>query len=300
MNTDVIDSALTDGQLADLDLWCDVLDRLCAAWSAAGAQNTVRSENSPAAHEDAAVVAGGAPGWHAYDPYHAGMDAALLTDCAAWNLRALRSLATTRTVVLAPWPHARHVAEYAGQAGWLLDPEIRPDQRVARRWMLKLANLHRTRQTLGSLKALKSEVRKIKQERAEVEDQLRRRFPGVGDLSWKDLEQGPPWEVAGQRIPGLGELVRGFVKNHGLMQAPGVYDLLSLRSHPNLDMVARTTMTAVERDGFVQYRYEANVPQMITVMRVAALVFYRAAMAVTSYFALDDARLLDWYDSLPA
>jgi hypothetical protein len=42
-------------------------------------------------------------------------------------------------------PLARHVVEYAGQAGWLLDSGIKVDQRVARRWLLKLANVHRYR-----------------------------------------------------------------------------------------------------------------------------------------------------------
>ncbi|MDT7787234.1 MAG: hypothetical protein QOF58_5653 [Pseudonocardiales bacterium] len=228
------------------------------------------------------------------------MDAALLTDAAAWHLRALQSLAATRTVVLAPWPHLRHIAEYAGQAGWLLDTEITVDQRVARRWLLKLANVHRSRQALGSMNASKPEIRKIKEERDRIEQQLRLRFPDVGDLSWRDLKEGPPWKVVDQQVPGLGDLVRGFVKIHGITQASGLYDLLSLRSHPNLDVVAMTAIRPVVHDGFVQYTYEADIPQTINVMRVAALVFYRAAMGVTSYFALDTADLHSWYDSLPA
>ncbi|GAB3002741.1 hypothetical protein [Saccharothrix stipae] len=288
-------------QYAELDRWCELLAQLCAAWGSTAEQGrTTPPQTSPASREDVLLTARHAD-WQAHDASNTGRDAAVLTDAAAQHLLGLRSLAVDRAVTLPLWPLARHVAEYAAQAGWLLAPDITADQRVARRWLLKLVNFHRYRQTLGSMTATKKDLRTAKNLRAQVEQELRHRFPDAGDLGWT-LEQhpnGPPWNIAGQHVPSLGELVRAFVKVHGFHQARGIYDMLSLQSHPNLDVVVARHVERVVHEDFVQYTFRIDVPQAIRVLRTAALLFYRAAMVVTSYFELDPARLNAWYDSLP-
>jgi len=297
----VTDVDLTDEQAAELDRWCDLLDRLCLAWtSTAGHLRTLPPSTSAAFREDA-LVATHRPGWETNDASNTGRDAAALVDAAACHLRGLRSLTRDRAVVLTLWPLARHVAEYAAQAGWLLDPEITVEQRVARRWLMKLTNVHRYRQTVASINASTPTVKIARNLRAQAEHDLLRRFPDAGDLNWKleNHPQGPPWTLAGQHVPGLGQMVRGFIKIHGFQQGHGMYDMLSLQSHPNLDVVVASLLEPVQHEGFVQVGYRVDIPQTTRVLRVAALMFYRAAMAVVSYFALDPAELNAWYGSLP-
>jgi hypothetical protein len=206
---DAAASALSSDQLAELHRWCEVLTGIGAAWSAtAGQLRDMPALDCPAQREDA-LLAAAHPNWHPHEAFHAGMDAVGLIDAAARHVSGLRSLVADHNLVLTPWPLARAVVEHIAHAGWLLDPEITAEQRVARRWMAKLANAYRYRWFASAVHAANTDVKAIKRGRDQVQAELARRFPDA-DLDWS-LEQdpnGPPWVVAGQRYPGLAAMPR--------------------------------------------------------------------------------------------
>jgi hypothetical protein len=295
--TDVVPGS---AQAAEVDRWCALLDQLCMAWTSTAMQGrTMPPSTSPAFREDA-LLATNPRRWDAHDASNAGRDALALTALAVEQLHTLRTVAMDRPLVLTLSPPARHVAEYISQAGWLLDPGIKVDERIARRLLLRLAGLHRYRQTLVSMDVSEADLKAVKSAREEAKEQVLCRFPDAGELGWSlgDHPEGPPWEVAGQRVPTLGGMVRHFAKVHGLQQARGVYDMLSLQSHPNL-VVAASAIETVRHEDFVQFVCRIDLPQAARVLRLAALMFYRVAMAVTSYFEWDPAELNAWHDSLP-
>jgi hypothetical protein len=104
------------------------------------------------------------------------MDAVGLIDAAARHVSGLRSLVADHNLVLTPWPLARAVVEHIAHAGWLLDPEITAEQRVARRWMAKLANAYRYRWFASAVHAANTDVKAIKRGRDQVRAELARRF----------------------------------------------------------------------------------------------------------------------------
>lgn len=293
---------LTVEQTAALDQWRDLLDQLDQAWAALVSQSrALPPSTSPVAKEDRWVVTH-RPGWRTYDASNTGRDAALLVATATLSLAGLRSLVASGTVVATLWSPARTVVEHAAQAGWLLDHGISAEGRVARRWILKLANSHRARWTVKAMRAGRAHENHAKKTRAAMEKELLDRFPTATNLKWnlKDDPDGPPWEVAGQHVPGLGKLVRAFTDTHGFHKAHGIYDMLSLYSHPNLDVAGARAFQRIEHEdeGFAQFLPRVDIGHVNGVLRLATLCFYRAASAVASYFGMDATELDAWYDTL--
>jgi hypothetical protein len=191
--------------------------------------------------------------------------------------------------------------EHVAHAGWLLDPEVSPEQRVARRWMAVLADAYRERWFLSAVHASKAAIKSAKSTRERVRDEVSRRFPG-SDLAWsiEDAPTGPPWVVAGQTFPGLGQRVRRFGEYAGLDDLPGLYDLLSLHAHPNLHAALARSVQVVQHDSFTQFRFVGDVELTVRLLHVASVYLYRAGMVLCSYFHLDPTSLDAWADALEA
>jgi hypothetical protein len=76
---------------------------------------------------------------------------------------------------------------------------IRPEARMARRWMAQLAGAHRNRWMAGARNATRAQQHEAKECRHTVRSQLLQRFPDA-DTEWTDPSEHPlpPWEIAGE------------------------------------------------------------------------------------------------------
>ncbi|WP_447002498.1 hypothetical protein ACRAKI_22580 [Saccharothrix isguenensis] len=300
MTDDPAVNASSDDLVAELHQWHDRLTRLEAAWAQTAAQlRVVPPVTCPARREDA-LLALAHPDWLPNEAFQAGLDAIGLVDAAARHLSGLRTLLTECNLILTTWPPARAVVEHVAHAGWLLDPEITAEQRVARRWMAKLVDAHRHRRLTTALKAPNGRRQAARRNRDQIRDEVARRFPGI-NLDWDTGQHphSPPWEIAGQRYPGLGEATRRFIDYDGMSGAHGLYDLLSLMAHPNRTAIA-SVLAPVERDGYIEYGYRLDHKEAVWPVDLAATFLYRAGMVVCSFFQLDDTALEASADSLPS
>ncbi len=251
----------------------------------------------PARREDA-YLAARHPGWQPDEAFRAGLDAAGLIDAAARHVSGLRSLVIDNNLALTLWPVTRAVVEHIAHAGWLLDPEVTPEQRVARRWMAVLANACRYRWFLSAVGASKAEVKTAKLARERVRGELLDRFPGTNlDWSIEDDPNGPPWVVADQSYPGLGKSIRRFGQYAGLHNVAGLYELLSLHTHPNLHAGLVSSVQVVQHDTFIHFSYVGDVEQTIQLVRLASMYLYRAGAAMCGFFQLDPTELEAWADT---
>lgn len=272
-----------------------LLEQLGRAWRATAIQlREMPPDGSPARREDA-LLATAHPQWGAHEATNAGLDAIAHVDAAARHLTGVKSLVDTRNLILTPWPAARAVVESVAHAGWLLDPDVSADERVARRWMGRLSDAYRLHRYAKASGHPKSATTKSRKARESVVAELTRRFPGA-DTEW-DLggEPRPPWTVVGQTFPSLGLSSRRFAEFAGVRGVPGLYDLLSLMAHPNLAVLG-SVLQREERDGGVEFTYRVEADEVERLPRLAALFLYRAGMVVSSYFGLDDQALESWAD----
>lgn len=289
--------AVTGAQASELRRWCSLLEQLREAWTATVTQlHQMPPADCRARQEDALIVATHAD-WEPHEAFHAGLDAIGLIDAAAQHIDALRTLAISGQVTLTLYPPLRTAVEHIAHAAWLLDPDITAEQRVARRWMLKLANSYRHRWLTSAVRASNTADKASKRVRDQVRADVNKRFPDA-DLDWT-LEQhplGPPWQIAEQRYPGLNEAIRRFIAYGGITRLHGLYDQLSQFAHPNLHTALASVLQRVEGDGFVQFGYKVDADHTIRLLRLAAGLLYRAGAVVYSFFSLDPAPLEGWAD----
>ena len=278
------------------EAWSDLLGGLYIAWKATNVQFAgLPSEGSPACRDDI-QLANTRPEWSHHEGTGAGIDAVQMIDAAAHYVLGLKSFADNRTVVLAPWPVVRAVAEHVAHAAWLLEPGIRPEARMARRWMARLAGAHRYRWMVGARNATKAQTREAKQCRERIRGELLQRFPGA-DTRWTDPSQHPlpPWAIAGETYPSIGLQCR-LMEKLGVATAAGVYDTLSLNSHPN-PVILTMLVDRVENSDGVAVTYRVDPQQWNSAVRGASTLLYASAHAACGYFALDPRHLDAWYDS---
>ncbi|WP_306358655.1 MULTISPECIES: hypothetical protein [unclassified Nocardia] len=260
--------------------WSLELGELYDAWNttnrrfAGGAQ-----PNSPAAQDDA-VLAAAFPDLSRPEGTGAGFDAVQMIDAAAQHLLGLKALVDSQTMVLAPWPVARAVGEHLAHAAWLLEPEITPQARMARRWMARVAAAHRMRLVLSERKASNARQKEAKNVREGFRKELERRFPGA-DITWDGLAAEPSWNVGGESYPGLGKLFKAF----STLQTTGVtgyYSTLSLYSHPNIVAVSSLSESVDQGDHrFIRYRVDTD--DWGELVRSATSLTYITARAACDY-----------------
>lgn len=254
----------------------------------------------PALVEDLYLRRAGRPGWGRVDCVHAGQDAIALIATAVRYASGLKSLAADDNLVLTHWPLIRAVVEHVAHAGWLLDPGITPEQRVARRWMSRLVSHYRSRWFSSTSGRSKSDIRTVKRERDKIKGELTNRFPGV-DVDWS-LDQdpnGPPWVVEEQTYPGLSQSVRRFNEYTGIHGIPDLYGLLSLVAHPTLHTVIARSLVIETHEDHTTFSFSANMVETFHLLRLAGMYIYRGGMVVGSYFGYDASQLEAWFDTVP-
>lgn len=292
LNRDVM-RAMSEEESRPLDPWVERLTELVVAWTATGAQLRAIPDVCQARKEDMWLRVNHSE-WGDHEATNAGMDAVALLAASAAHISGLQCLVASENVVLAPWPLVRAVVEHVSVAGWLLDPAADADQRVARRWMNRLAGAYRGRWLAAARGLSRPQIRNAKRAREEVRAELIRRFPDANtDWSVDEHPISPPWTVAGQTYPGLSRAAKRFAEYAGLPGAPGLYDLLSLFAHPNFITLGGMART-VPRDGWTEYRYEVDPEEVALLLRVASGFLYRGGMVVCSYFGLDATPLETW------
>ncbi|MFX0573742.1 hypothetical protein [Nocardia nepalensis] len=286
-----------DEDTADLfELWSAELGGLYVAWNLTNVQfGAGASAGSPASRDDAALEAR-SPEPHKPEGTGAGVDAVQMIDAAAQHAKGLKALVDSRAMSLAPWPIARAIVEHVAHAVWLLEPGITPEARMARRWMARVAAAHRLRWMASARRAPSAQVRDAKKLRESLRNELLQRFPGA-EIEWNDPAENPlpPWNIAGEKYPTFGQQTRLLTK-FGAHNVAGLYDALSLSSHPNI--IALTTAIESTREGnHVRLSYRTDTEAWGSIIRLASSVVYVAACAVCGYFDGQDNHLTDWYDT---
>ncbi|MGW6123135.1 hypothetical protein ACWFRF_29120 [Nocardia sp. NPDC055165] len=283
-----------DGDIDKLfELWSAELGDLYTAWSLTNVQfGAGAGPGSPASRDDAALEAS-SPKPYVPEGTGAGIDAIQMIDGAAQHLKGLQALVDSRAMALAPWPVARAICEHVGHAVWLLEPDITPEARMARRWMARLAGAQRLR-FLAS-RGSKSAERGAVKLRDTTREQLEQRFPNA-DTSWDhpDKDPLPPWEIAGEKYPSFGQQTRLLAK-FGASNVSRLYDTLSLSSHPNV-ITLSMAVEGVDADGYRVMKYRADPENWGAMVRVASDLLYVAADAVCGYLHGQTDHLTAWYD----
>ena len=277
--------------------WSVVLADLYAAWNATNVQFAEVPSKGSSASRDDALLAPARTEWGEYEGTGAGLDAVQMVDAAAQYVLALKSFADNRTPDLAPWPVVRAVAEHVAHAAWLLEPGIRPEARMARRWMAQLAGAHRYRWMAGARNATRAQQREAKECRHAIRSQLLQRFPDA-DTEWTDPSEYPlpPWKIAGEKYPTFGRQCR-LIEKLGVESVAGLYDTLSFNAHPNPVALTMQIDRSDNRDS-VTVTYRVSPVQWNSAVRSASMLLYVAACAACGYFALDTRHMDAWYDSL--
>jgi hypothetical protein len=280
-------------------MWSTLLADLYAAWNVTNVQFAeAPSEGSPASRDDA-LLARTRVEWSRYEGSGAGIDAIQMIDAAAQYVLGLKSFADNRIQVLAPWPVVRAVAEHVAHAAWLLEPGIRPEARMSRRWMARLAGAHRYRWMAAARDATKCQIREAKKCRETIRGELLRRFPGV-DTKWTHpgRDPVPPWTIAGEKYPSIGHQFR-LMEKLGVANTAGVYDTLSLNCHPNA-MVLTMLVDRIHKGDGVVATYRIDPQQWNSAVRSASTMLYTGGRAACDYFARDSRHLDAWYDKFDA
>ncbi len=280
---------------ADIDssfeLWSSELGDLYRAWNLTNVQfGAATRPGSPAASDDMALKSR-SPKPYKPEGLGAGIDAVQMIDAAAQHLKGLRALVNSRAMDLAPWPITRAICEHVGHAVWLLEPDITPEARMARRWMARLAGAQRLR--FMAMNGSKSEKRAARTLRDSIRSEVALRFPNH-DLDWNKPDEPPPWEIAGQSYPGLKQQTM-LLSTVGATNVKSLYDTLSLSSHPNII----TLSMAVEPEdagGYWMMKYRPDPEGWSATVRLASDLLHIAANAACVYLHGRTDHLTDWYD----
>ncbi|MGK8509614.1 hypothetical protein ACRS5S_16705 [Nocardia asiatica] len=264
-----------DGDIDSLfQSWSAELGELYAAWNQTNVQfGATARPGSPAARDDRELESR-SPKPYKPEGLGAGIDAVQMIDAAAQHLKGLHTLVNSRTMDLAPWPITRAICEHVGHAVWLLEPDITPEARMARRWMARLAGAQRLRflAKYGTKKEEKAAVRL----RNSIKNELALRFPDH-DLDWNEPDVPPPWDIAGQSYPGLRQQTM-LLSTVGATNVKSLYDTLSLSSHPNV-ITLSMAVESVDAGGYRMMRYRTDPETWGATVQLASDLLYVAANA---------------------
>lgn len=266
------------------------------AWNRTNAQFGAGARaGSPASLDDAALETQ-SPDPQKPEGTGAGVDAIQMIDAAAQHAKGLKALVDSQAMSLAPWPLARAIVEHIAHAMWLLEPGITPEARMARRWMARVAAAHRLRWMASARRASSAQVRSTKELRESLRYDLRLRFPDA-EIDWNDPAENPlpPWNIAGQTYPTFGQQTRLLAK-FGANNVAGLYDTLSLSSHPNI-ITLSMAIESTQEDDHVRLSYRTDTEEWGSIVRLASSVVYIAACAVCQYLGGEDDHLKDWSDT---
>lgn len=282
-----------DGDIDDLfELWSAELGDLYSSWNLTNVQFGAGARpGSPASHDDA-VLEASSPKPYKPEGLGAGIDAVQMIDAAAQHLNGLRALVHSRAMALAPWPIARAICEHVAHAVWLLEPDIAPEARMARRWMARLAGAQRLR--FLARNGSKPQQRAAKEIRDSIREQLLLRFPDT-DVEWNDPAEHPlpPWQIAGESYPTFGQQTR-LLSKFGAINVASLYDTLSLSSHPNI-ITLTMAVEPVDAGGYLKMNYRTDPEDWSATIQLAGDLLHVAANAACGYLHGQTDHLTDWY-----
>lgn len=226
-----------------------------------------------------------------------GQQACLYVDAIGQQLLAIEALLRARRVVGALWPIVRAQLEVAGRVAWLLDPEVSArsgEVRVARLYLEVISSIQRERFTASKFSP--PTAKKAKEQRDKRIAEARAIF-GDFDLDLAAPQNMETWTIHDQKLPGLGAGVDLFI-DLCLGGTKGLYDFLSDYSHPSLLTAARQT-ARVDAEGVSVRPWVIPGDVIEHQVRLACLILYKSCHLVAGYYALDDAALESWADTVP-
>jgi hypothetical protein len=227
--------------------------------------------------------------------YLPGQAAGLYLTAIGQHLAGVVALLESDSGLLGIWPLVRSEAELAGRISWILDPmATSPDVRMARVMMEVLADHCRSRFT-ASRTRIKTGEKAAKSDRDKWRSKVDKLFPAA-QTDWSNPGDENRWNVGGEEYRGLTPAVEIFARTH--LSGLGVYDSLSDFSHPSqLSLSRQTRWVETEATRHLIYQYDPDV--MEWQVKLACMIFYKAAHHVIGYYLLDDAALRAWDDTVP-
>ncbi|MFK0242069.1 hypothetical protein ACIQTX_14540 [Microbacterium sp. NPDC090281] len=215
------------------------------------------------------------------------------------HVLGLAALVSAREFRLSYWAAVRAELELGGRVCWLIAPEKNgtlpePDVQVARALMETLADARRHAKRAKTTKLAPESRRFFNDAVAEVEADLTAVFPGwvLKGMPEEQQEEADKWQIRGERYVGLSAGVKRFA-DFAFEGVPGLYDLLSAMAHPSIISLGILAPVRVD-DGVAVAEYSLKLEDLESIVQLACVAFYRAAMLVVTYFELDDSPLMAW------
>lgn len=215
------------------------------------------------------------------------------------HVLGLAALVSAREFRLSYWAAVRAELELGGRVCWLIAPEKdgtlpEPDVQVARVLMEALADARRHAKRAKTTKLVAGSRRIFNDAVAEVEADLTAVFPGwaLKGMPEEQQEEADKWHIGGERYVGLSAGVKKFA-DFAFEGVPGLYDLLSAMAHPSVISLGILAPVRIE-DGVAVAEYSLKLEELESIVQLACVAFYRAAMLVVMYYELDDSPLMAW------
>jgi len=206
------------------------------------------------------------------------------------HMAGIAALCRAREVVFAPSPLVRAVVEYCGRVVWLLDPKIRPDQRLGRALVDELFSAEELCTAASHLGGKGSAPHQsarsaLKDLRAEI-------------LNWFPdavVTQGPKdWSIAGERFLSPTAAIEQFGERWGdSRQWVGTYDGLSSHTHPG---AAIFEFFAIDDDGDVVATTDREAVEKL--VRMAVVPYYQALRHLIAYCKWPTQEFDHWEEQL--
>lgn len=197
------------------------------------------------------------------------------TVMAADLLAGLAALCRSRDVALAPIPMVRACVEYSARTVWLLDDNIRPDERLGRAWLDVLMSATGTSRTASRLAGEGSEPhRQAEAALAAVRDEILLIFPDA------EIDSGRgSWRIAGQRFIGPTETAFNFGRRWGdAEQWQGTYGALSQMAHPS------ETLLEFFEDSTAEVLVSTDRDTVHKLVLMALVPYYQAIRHLLAYY----------------
>lgn len=285
-----------------LDEWAHTCRGLWAAWESFALALARDAREGSIAHADFTAFAAKHPDANPRIGHAAGRWGSRYVAGMGAHLLGLAALLEQRELRLSVWAVVRAELELAGRAAWLIGPDIDSscpsDTRAARFLMEALADARRHERAARSRKDADAR-RALKKAVQRVEADIDVTFPGHASLVGipEDIDN-PDWELSGEKAVGLSAGVKLFA-HVAFDGAPGLYDSFSRLAHPSFVTLEKLAPTS-KREQTVVSDYVTSEEQVVELVRLACLSFYKAAHLVAGYFLIDDSPLEEWAKESPA
>jgi hypothetical protein len=209
------------------------------------------------------------------------------------RLTGLGVLYVNSQYLASPWPLARAVVEGAAATAWVASPAITVRQRAARAALFELDDRRHTRNAAAAAAGVQASA--YGTHPSPEADAFNDYKDKVQELFHAPILSGA-WDVEGEHLPGLTELVQTFIDTELRGGSGGeAYSLLSGQTHPSTS--AYLALLQPAGDGYV---LRESPSRRVTLAQLAVIAHYRVFRTVFDWFGLKWADLGFWIDHVNA